>query len=52
MTLSWQNEDKLNLRDEHNIPLLLMQTRFLKLLKVDDLLFELILSVDDVLRRR
>ena len=40
-----------SIRDEYNIPIPLLQTRFLELLEVDDFLFELILAVDDVLGR-
>jgi hypothetical protein len=49
MVLAGKNEGNLNLRDEHNIPFPLIQTRFLELLKIDNLLLELILSVDDLL---
>jgi len=40
-----------NTRDEYNVPIPLLQVRFLELLEVNDFLFELILSIKDVLGR-
>ena len=40
-----------NIRDEYNVPFPLLQVRFLELLEVNDFLFELILSINDVLGR-
>lgn len=43
--------NKPNIRDEYNIPAPLLQARFLELLKVNSLLLELVLSINDVLGR-